>query len=73
MRTFVIGGAGFVGGALVRHLLGRGFEVVALARLGANLRQLTGLPVSLVHGDLSDVDLLTKSISGCDWVFHVAA
>jgi dihydroflavonol-4-reductase len=73
MRTFVTGGTGFVGGALVRHLLENGFEVVALARPGADLRQLKGLPVSLVSGDLSDVELLTESMTGCEWVFHVAA
>jgi len=73
MRVFVTGGTGFVGSALIRHLLTNGFEVVALTRPNADLRQLKGLDVSLVSGDLSSVDLLTKSIRGCDWVFHVAA
>ena len=73
MRAFVTGGTGFVGGALVRHLLKNDLEVVVLARAGADLRQLKGLNVNLVDGDLSSVNALKKGMDGCDWVFHVAA
>jgi dihydroflavonol-4-reductase len=73
MRAFVTGGTGFVGGALIRHLLGNGFEVTALARPGADLRQLKGLQVTVVNGDLASVDLLAKGMQDCEWVFHVAA
>jgi len=73
MRAFVTGGTGFVGGALVRHLLKNDLDVVALARAGADLRQLKGLDVHLVEGDLSSVNVLAKGMDGCDWVFHVAA
>jgi dihydroflavonol-4-reductase len=47
--------------------------VVALTRPNADLRQLKGLQVSLVSGDLSNADFLAKSMRGCEWVFHVAA
>jgi dihydroflavonol-4-reductase len=73
LRVFVTGGTGFVGGILVRQLLQDGQEVVALARVGADLRQLKGLPVELVEGDLSSVNVLKQGMHGCDWVFHVAA
>lgn len=73
MRTFVTGGTGFIGGAVVRQLLGAGHEVRALVRPGADTRQLDGLPVERVEGDLSDGDRLRRGISGCDWLFHVAA
>lgn len=73
MRTFVTGGTGFIGGAVVRHLLEAGHEVRALVRPGADTRQLDGLAVERMAGDLSDGESLRKGIAGCDWVFHVAA
>ncbi len=73
MRTFVTGGTGFIGGAVVRHLLEAGHEVRALVRPEADTRQLDGLPVERVEGDLSQVESLRQGIAACDWVFHVAA
>lgn len=73
MRAFVTGGTGFIGGAVVRQLLEAGHEVRALVRPGADTRQLEGLPVERVEGDLRDGESLRPGLAGCDWVFHVAA
>jgi dihydroflavonol-4-reductase len=73
MRVFVTGGTGFIGGAVVRHLLAAGHEVRALVRPGSDTRQLDGLPVARVNGDIADVASLRQGMSGCNWVFHVAA
>ena len=73
MRSFVTGGTGFIGGAVVRHLLDAGHEVRALIRPGADTRQLDGLPIERVTGDLSDSQALTRAMAGREWVFHVAA
>ncbi len=73
MRAFVTGGTGFIGGAVVRHLLEAGHEVRALVRPGADTRQLDDLPVGRVAGDLSDGQALRRGMTGCEWVFHVAA
>jgi len=73
MRTFVTGGTGFVGGAVVRRLLESGHNVRGLVRPGANTRQLDGLSVERVEGDLGDLERLRRGMRGCDWVFHVAA
>lgn len=73
MRAFVTGGTGFVGGAVVRRLLAEGHHVRALVRPGADTRQLDGLPVERVEGDLRDAASLRHGVAGCQWVFHVAA
>ncbi|HLC04746.1 MAG TPA: hopanoid-associated sugar epimerase [Anaerolineales bacterium] len=73
MRSFVTGATGFVGGAVVRRLLVAGHQVRALVRPGTNTRQLDGLDVERIPGDLSDGAALREGMAGCDWVFHVAA
>lgn len=73
MKAFVTGGTGFVGGAVVRRLLEGGHQVRVLVRPGANTRQLEGLRVERVEGDLSDAESLRRAMEGCEWVFHVAA
>jgi len=73
VRAFVTGGTGFIGGAVVRHLLSAGLEVRALVRPGADTRQLDGLATERIGGDLSQDDTLRMAMTGCEWVFHVAA
>lgn len=73
MRAFVTGGTGFVGGAVVRRLLAEGYAVRTLVRPGADARQLAGLPVERVLGELADIDALKRGAAGCEQVFHVAA
>jgi dihydroflavonol-4-reductase len=73
MRVFLTGGTGFVGGAVARQLVNAGHSVRALVRHGSNTRQLEGLPIEQVEGDLLDVGSLERGVQGCDWVFHVAA
>jgi dihydroflavonol-4-reductase len=72
-KSLVTGATGFIGGAVVRVLLEAGHEVRALVRPGADTRQLDGLPVERVAGDLGDYSALQGSVAGCEWVFHVAA
>ena len=54
MRALVTGGAGFVGSAVVRQLLQEGIAVSCLVRKTSDLRNLSGMDVTLVEGDLSD-------------------
>ena len=37
------------------------------------MRMLDGLSVERVSGDLSNVTILEKAMTGCEWIFHVAA
>jgi dihydroflavonol-4-reductase len=74
MRAFVTGGAGFIGGELVRQLRGRGDEVVALVRRASSADRLRELGCQLVEGDLTSMPekALEGAIGGSDAVFHLA-
>lgn len=73
MKVFLTGATGFIGGNLVRMLLSDGYEVRALVRSGSDQRNVAGLPLESVTGDLDNEQNLAEQIAGCDAVFHVAA
>src|ERR1700684_211169 len=73
MRSLVTGASGFLGARLAQMLIAQGDEVVVLARPTSDLRHLTGLPFTLVAGDLGDSDALTRALHGVQRVFHCAA
>ncbi len=72
VTSFVTGGSGFVGGAVIRHLVGSGIDVRGLARSDAAAAAVMGNGGSPVVGDLSDREALRTGMSGCDLVYHVA-
>jgi len=72
-KALVTGATGFIGANLVRELLQQGFKVRALVRQESNRRNLEGLDVELVLGDLRDKGSLEKALEGCDVLFHTAA
>ncbi|MCD5416283.1 NAD-dependent epimerase/dehydratase family protein [Candidatus Bipolaricaulota bacterium] len=73
MKALVPGETGFIGSSIVRALLKAGYEVRALVRPGANRRNLDGLEVELVDGDITEIASLRRAVRGCERVFHVAA
>lgn len=73
MKALVTGATGFVGGAVARALVKAGVEVRVISRAGADLQNLTGLPLEHVHGDLRDRDSLRQALRGCRQLYHVAA
>lgn len=70
-RWAVTGATGLVGNNLVRALCAEGVDVRVLARGGAR-RELAGLPVRVVAGDLSEGPL-AELVDGVDVVVHAAA
>jgi len=69
----VTGATGFVGSAVLRQLLAAGHNVRALVRPNSDCRNLTGLPVEIVNGDVRDRQSLDRAMAGCSTLFHVAA
>jgi len=72
MRVAVTGGAGFIGRAIVKRLVDRGDDVVALVRDPAKASHLPSERVTLVQSDLSDPAQLTRAMTGADGVIHAA-
>ena len=73
MRALLTGATGFVGSAVARALLREGWQVRALVRPNSNRRNLQGLEIETVAGDLNDRSSLDHAVAGCEALFHVAA
>jgi dihydroflavonol-4-reductase len=73
MKCFVTGATGFLGSHVARQLLANGAELRLLARPTSRLDNIADLPCERVVGDLRDLESLRKGMSGCEFVFHVAA
>ncbi len=71
MRALVTGGGGFLGEAILRRLMDKGFGVRSFSR--AAHAGLGTLGVEQIQGDIADADSLLKAARGCDIIIHVAA
>src|SRR5258708_754685 len=73
MLAFVTGATGFLGSHVARVLAEQGAELRLLVRPTSDLRNIDDLKGDRVVGDLRDAGSISKVLSGCDVVFHVAA
>src|SRR5258708_32169470 len=73
MLAFVTGATGFLGSHVARVLAEQGAELRLLVRPTSDLRNIDDLKGDRVVGDLRDAGSISKALSGCDVVFHVAA
>jgi len=76
MATYLVtGGAGFIGSHLVEDLVRRGERVRVVDNLSTGKRQniahLTS--VDFVEGDLADLEVARRAVTGVDYVLHQAA
>ena len=67
VSTLVTGATGFIGANVVRALLEAGIAVRALVRRDSDWRNLAGLPVEIVYGDLRDQRLTTSGAAGLSY------
>lgn len=78
MRVLITGGAGFIGSHLADALLGQHHQVVALDDLSTgsldNIAHLRSNPsFSFRHNSIFEHELLSRLVSECDIVYHLAA
>ena len=81
MRIIVTGGAGFIGSALVRHLVAQGHQVLTIDALTyagnrASLRDVEGSALHrFVHADIRDRAVMTEAFAAFrpERVMHLAA
>jgi dihydroflavonol-4-reductase len=76
MLAFVTGATGFLGSHVARVLAEQGAQLRLLVRPTSDLRNLNDDDLKnadRVVGDLRDAASISKALSGCDVVFHVAA
>lgn len=78
MKVFVTGCAGYIGSNLVDRLLANGHFVLGMDNFSTGQEKFLEVArkstkFTLVRGDVLDRELLTKSMQGADFVFHLAA
>jgi nucleoside-diphosphate-sugar epimerase len=70
-NMLVTGGGGFLGKAIVRHLLTEGHQVASFSR--NRHAALDAMGVKQYHGDIANAGAVREAVRGRDAVFHVAA
>ncbi|THD61320.1 hopanoid-associated sugar epimerase [Phenylobacterium sp.] len=71
--VLVTGAAGFVGSAVARALQARGAAVRVLVRPSSPRTNLEGLDAEVAVGDIRDQAAVAEALTGCRYLFHVAA
>ena len=72
MRVLVLGGTGSIGAPVVRALVGRGHDVVALARSDRSAARAAGLGANPVAGDIATPERWRQALPPLDAVIHLA-
>jgi len=72
-RTFITGGAGFIGNHIARLLLSEGWEVVCFDDLSVGKMEYVPEGAELIIGDIRDEESMASAMQGCRHVYHLAA
>jgi dihydroflavonol-4-reductase len=71
--VLITGASGFVGSAVARQAVERGYRVRLLVRASSPHTNLEGLDAELVTGDMRDETSMRAALQGVRYLFHVAA
>jgi len=72
-RVLVTGGAGFIGGTVVKRLVDSGVEVTVLDDLSTGRAEAVAGAATLVHGSVTEFDTVRNLVARHSRVFHLAA
>ena len=78
-KVFITGATGFIGSHLVEKCVENGYEVIAFDRYNSNNNwgwleeSKYKNDIKIILGDIRDYDSVSKSMYGCNAVFHLAA
>jgi dihydroflavonol-4-reductase len=72
-RILITGAAGFVGSAVARAAIVRGYSVRVLVRPESRRTNLEHLDVQVVDGDMRDERAMRRALDDARYLFHVAA
>jgi len=70
---FLTGATGFLGSAVSRLLLSKGYALRVLSRPKNDRRNLDGLDVEIIEGDLTKPETYRDALKGCKYLYHCAA
>lgn len=72
-KVFITGGAGLLGSNVIRELLERNYEVLALVENGPPAFTIENLPIRIITGDILNPNSYEKEMANCEYVIHAAA
>lgn len=72
-KCFVTGATGFIGNKLIIELINQNFMIHVLVRSSSDIFALKHKNVTIYTGDITDRDSIKRAMSGCKYVFHLAA
>lgn len=70
-KVLVTGATGFTGSNLVKKLVDRKLDVIAIARPTSDLSRFEDMPVTWIRGDVADEQLIEPAMKDVSYVFHM--
>ncbi|RKR74636.1 NAD-dependent epimerase/dehydratase family protein [Frondihabitans australicus] len=73
MSVLLTGGSGYIGSVVLRTLVERGHDVIALVRSDEKAQAVSAAGARPVVGDITDLDLLLNLVVDADGIIHTAS